>query len=146
MGVDDDHHHHNDASSTKSRDQNDYDGAGPNRDTSSATGLVSGFPSSNPFRESNLLVQMIPYTPGGSDPVRSDRLIAGGHGPDSGATSATQEVTKSLRLLLDKWTTSGSAPIICNILDEEAARENDKALVGGPSLILDLANIVLSVS
>lgn len=144
-GDDDDHHHHNDASSTKSKGQNDHDGAGPNRDTSSATGLVSGFPDSNPFRESNLLVQMIPYTPGGSDPVRSDRLIAGGHGPDSGIASATQEVTKSVRLLLDKWTTSGSAPI-SNILDEEAARESDEALVGGPSLILDLANIVLSVS
>ena len=141
-GDDDDH---NDASSTKSKDQNDHDGAGPNRDTSSATGLISGVPDSDPFRESNLLVQMIPYTPGGSDPVRSDRLIAGGHGPDSGTTSATQEVTKSVRLLLDKWTTSGSAPI-SNILDEEADRESDEALVGGPSLILDLANVVLSVS
>ena len=138
-GDDDDQ---NDVSSTKSEDQNDHDRAGPNRNTSSAT---SGVPDANPFRESNLLVQMVPYNPRGSDPLRSDRLIGGGHGADSGTTSATQEVTKSVRALLDKWTTSGSAPI-SNILDEEAARENDEALVGGPSLILDLANIILSVS
>lgn len=142
-GVDNDDH--TDGSSTKSKDQNDHDGVGTNRVTSSATGLISRVPDSNTFRESNLLVQMIPYTPGGADLVRSDRLIAGGHGPDSGTASATQEVTRSVRLLLDKWTTSGSA-LISNILDEEAARESVEALVGRPSLILDVANIVVSVS
>lgn len=71
---------------------------------------------------------MVPYNPFGSGPLLSDRLIGSGHVADSGTTSVTQEVTKSVRALLDKWTTSGSAPI-SNILDEEAARENDEALV-----------------
>lgn len=131
---------HNDVSSTRSKEQNDRDSAGPKRDASSAKGLVSGVPyqprssyvdSSDPatHRESNLLLQMVPYKPGRPDPIRSDRLISGGDGPDSGTISATQEVTKSVRLLLDKWTTSGSGPI-SNILDEEAAREEDEASVG----------------
>ncbi|KAM0800716.1 hypothetical protein BDR22DRAFT_230643 [Usnea florida] len=122
-GDDDDY---DDFSSKKSEDQSDHDGAGPNRKTSNATGTISGVPYSSPFRESNLLVQMVPYNPFGSGPVLSDRLIGSGHVADSGTTSATQEVTKSVRALLDKWTTSGSAPI-SNILDEEAARENDEA-------------------
>ena len=109
-------------------------GAGPNRKTSNATGTISGVPYSYPFRESNLLVQMVPYNPFGSNPLLSDRLIGSGHGVDTGTTSATQEVTKSVRALLDKWTTSGSAPI-SNILDEEAARENHEALVLGASFI-----------
>ena len=121
-----DEDNHDEVGSTKSKDQNDHEGAGPNRDTSSATGLTSAYAASNPHRESNLLQQMVPYSPGGSGPVWSDRLIAGEHGPDSGTTSAAQEVTRSVRLLLDKWTTSGSAPI-SNILDEEAARENHEA-------------------
>ena len=130
-GDDDDY---DDFSSKKSEDQSDHDGAGPNRKTSNATGTISGVPYSSPFRESNLLVQMVPYNPFGSGPLLSDRLIGSGHVADSGTTSATQGVTKSVRALLDKWTTSGSAPI-SNILDEEAARENDEALVGGRRLI-----------
>ena len=152
-GDDDDH---NDVSSTKSKDQNDHDGTGPKGDASSAKELISGVPylprlsysdSLNPdiYRESNLLLQMVPYRPSDPEPIRSDRLISRGHGPDSGTTSATQEVTKSVRLLLDKWTTSGSAPI-SNILEEEAAREKDEASVRGPSFVLDLANLGLSVS
>ena len=122
-GGDEDNH---EVGSTKSKDQKDHEGAGPSGDTPSATGLTSAYAASNPYRESDLLQQMVPYSPGGSGPVWSDRLIAGGHGPDSGTTSAAQQVTKSVRLLLDKWTTSGSASI-SNILDEEAARENHEA-------------------
>lgn len=141
-GDDDDH---NDVSSKKSEDENDHGGAGRNRKASSATGIISGFPYTTPFRESNLLLQMVPYSPGSGAP-RSDRLIRSGEGADSDTASATQEVTRSVRALLDKWTTSGSAPI-SNILDQEAARESDEALlVPGPSLILDLANIILPVS
>lgn len=139
---------HNDINSTNSKDQNDHDGAGPKRDASSAKGLVSGVPyqprpsyndASDPdtHRESNLLLQMVPYNPSGPDPIRSDRLISGGHGPDSGTTFATQEVTNNVRLLLDKWTTSGSAPL-SNILDEEAAKEKDEASVPGSSLFSSL--------
>ena len=113
--------------------------------TENATEPISGIPYSSPFRESNLLLQMVPYNPFGTGPLLSDRLIGSGHIVDSGTTSATQEVTKSVRLLLDKWTTSGSAPI-SNILDEEAARENNEALVGRSSIYLDFADIVLSVS
>ena len=123
-GHDDDH----DVSSIKSEDQSDHDGVEPNRKTSNATGTISGVPYSYPFRESNLLVQMVPYSPFGTDPLLSDRLIGSGHVADSGTISGTQEVTKSVRALLDKWTTSGSAPI-SNILDEEAAREINEALV-----------------
>ena len=140
-GDDDDHH---DVSSKISEDENDHDGAGRNRKAPNATGILSGVPYTKPFRESRLLLQMVPYNPGGAA-ARSDRLIRSGEGADSGTASATQEVTRSVRALLDKWTTSGSAPI-SNILDQEAARESDEALVPGPSLTLDLANIILPVS
>ncbi len=79
-------------------------------------------------RESNVLLQMIPYKPKAPDRIRSDRLIPAGQGPDVNTKSVTQEATNSVRLLLDKWTTSGSAPI-SNVLDEEAAREKTEALV-----------------
>ena len=124
-GHDDDH---DDVSSIKSEDQSDRDGVGPKRKTSNATGTISGHPYSYPFRESNLLLQMVPYNPFGTDPLLSDRLIGSGHVADSGTTSGTQEVTKSVCALLDKWTTSGSAPI-SNILDEEAAKEINEAFV-----------------
>lgn len=154
-GSDDDDDH-NDVNSMKSKDQNADDGAEPKRDASSAEGSISGVPyrprlfgndssDLDAHRESNLLLAMVPYRPEGPDRKHSDRLISGGHGPDSGTTSTTREVTESVRLLLDKWTTSGSAPI-SNMLDEEAAREKDKASVGGPSPVLKLANIILSVS
>ena len=137
----DDHDDQNDVTSTTSRTRNDRNHTGPKRDASSAKALSSGVPlqsrpsyndSSAPdiHRESNLLLQMVPYRPADSQPILSDRLISDWHGPDeSDPTSTTQEVAKSVRLLLDKWTTSGSAPI-SNILDEEAAREGDEASVG----------------
>jgi hypothetical protein len=144
------------ANSTKSKDQNDQDGAGPMGDTSNAEGLTSRFSfqprssyndASDPsmHRESNLLLQMVPYRPRLPNPIRSDRLIPGGQGSDSHTKSATQEATNSVRLLLDKWTTSGSAPV-SNILDEEAAREKQEASVGGPPFVLELADISSSVS
>lgn len=83
-------------------------------------------PDPDTNRESTLLLQMVPYRPKFPFPIRPDRLISGGQGPESGSKSATQEATDSVRLLLDKWTTSGSAPI-SNILDEEVARERIEA-------------------
>ena len=144
---------HIDISSIKSENQNDRDDTAPERDPSSAEEIKSdvlhrqrlsynGAADSGVHRESNILLQMVPYRPANPDSIPSDRLIAGGNGLDSGATSATQEVTKSVRLLLDKWTTSGSAPI-SNILDEEAAREKSEASVQKPSLVLELANSIL---
>ena len=124
-GHDDDY---DDISSIKTENPSDHQGAGPSRKTPNATGTLSGVPYSTPFRESNLLVQMVPYNPFGMNPLLSDRLIGSGHVADNGTTSGTQEVTKSVRALLDKWTTSGSAPI-SNILDEEAAREINETLV-----------------
>lgn len=117
----------------------DREDPGPKGDDLNTDGLKSG-PSSNPrlsyddfggpsiHRESNLLLQMVPYRPPGPERLASDRLISDGQGPDSGTKSATEEATNSVRLLLDKWTTSGSAPV-SNILDEEAAREKEEALV-----------------
>ena len=66
---------------------------------------------------SALLLQTIPCRPttfNRSQIAHSDRLIseqlrdAVDSGPDS--KSAMQEATRNVRLLLDKWTTSGSAP------------------------------------
>lgn len=128
-----------DTNSTKSEDQDDQDGTGPAGYTSDTEVLISRpsfqprslhYLASDPImhRESNVLLQMIPYKPKAPDRIRSDRLIPAGQGPDVNTKSVTQEATNSVRLLLDKWTTSGSAPI-SNILDEEAAREKTEALV-----------------
>ena len=145
-----------DGDTTKSKDQNDQDGTGPAGDTSNIEGLISRV-SFQPrlsyndvldpdmHRESNLLLQMVPYRPRLPNQIRSDRLIPGGQGQDSDTKFATQEATNSVRLLLDKWTTSGSAPV-SNILDEEAAREKNEASVRGPPFILELADIISSVS
>ena len=145
-----------DTNSTKSKDQNDRDGTGPAGDTSNTEGLISRFPfqprsfytdasDPNMHRESNLLLQMVPYRPRLPNRIRSDYLIPGGQGPDSDTKSATQEATNTVRLLLDKWTTSGSAPV-SSILDEEATREKNEALVGGPSSVLEFADTISSVS
>ena len=132
---------HNDVTYTAPKDWNDRNIAGTKRDTSIAKALSSGVPHlSRPsyndlldpeiHRESNLLLQMVPYRPADPQPILSDRLISSGYGPDdSSTTSVPQEVAKSVRLLLDKWTISGSAPI-SNILEEEAEREKDEASVG----------------
>lgn len=74
---------------------------------------------------SALLLQMVPYRPAAFNsrhisqsngqiigPARSSNAI------DTSPKPAMEEATKSVRLLLDKWTNSGSAPI-SDLLDEE---------------------------
>jgi hypothetical protein len=143
-----------DIKSSTSTDQSDKFVAG-GIDATNAEGLLTKMPyrpltsdeydtsDSKAHRESNILLQMFPYRPRLPSPTRSDRLICGGwRTPNSGKTSAKQEATNSVRLLLDKWTNSGSAPI-SNILDEEAAGEKDEASVGGPLFGLELADVFL---
>lgn len=77
-------------------------------------------------RESELLLQMVPYTPNNYGPGRHNLLISSGQAPSSGKKSAAEEAIESVRLLLDKCTTSGSAPV-SNILDEEAATAKNTA-------------------
>ncbi|KAL8706837.1 MAG: hypothetical protein Q9225_007904, partial [Loekoesia sp. 1 TL-2023] len=123
-----------DADDTKSKAQSDQGGTGPTR-ASNAEALMSrsslqprpSHDASDPsiHRESNLLLQMVPFRPSRYNPVRFDRLISNGQDPGSRTKSATEEAINSVRLLLDKWTTSGSAPV-SNILDEEAATEKNR--------------------
>lgn len=72
---------------------------------------------------SALLLQMIPYQPPKSN---SPRFLPAGPGEapsvDVNPESTMAEATHSVRLLLDKWTTPGSAPI-SDILDEEIAKD-----------------------
>ena len=130
---------YDDISSTKSQNERD---TGPNGITLDVKGKSSGSSSkprlpynesSDPVvhRESDLLLQMVPYRPRVPRPIRSDYLLAGGQGPDNGTETTTEEATKSVRLLLDRWTTTGSAPI-SNILDEETAKEKTEASVERP--------------
>ena len=137
---DDDDIDNDDSSSTKS--QSDHGDTGPKGIAFDVKGMISGSTSkprlsyndaSDPIvhRESDLLLQMVPYRPRGPHPIRSDYLLAGGQDPDNGRGTTTEEATKSIRLLLDKWTTMGSAPI-SNILDEETAQEKIEASVERP--------------
>ena len=71
---------------------------------------------------------MIPYNPASSTAAyldSSNRLIPYGlgavPGSDLNPKPAMREATKSVRLLLDKWTTSGSTPV-SDILDAEDAK------------------------
>ena len=129
-----------DVSSTKS--QNDHGDTGPKDTTLDVKGVISRSSfkprlsyngSSDPviYRESDLLLQMVPYRPRVPSPIRSDYLLAGGQDLDNSTETKTEEATNSVRLLLDKWTTTGSAPI-SNILDEEAAEEKHEASVERP--------------
>lgn len=76
-------------------------------------------------RASALLLQMVPYRPTASnsrhmnpsnsllyDVSRSSKNI------DTNPEPVMEEATKSVRLLLDKWTTSGSAPVSDLLVDE----------------------------
>ena len=74
---------------------------------------------------SALLLQMVPYRPAASN----SRLISHSNGHlistarnsnanDTAPKPAMEEATESVRLLLDKWTNSGSAPI-SDFLDED---------------------------
>jgi len=147
-GVDDDA----DANSTKSQDQQDQGHPGFAGDTSNTGGLIPGLPSrprlphddaAKPrvHRESNLLLQIVPYKPVSLNPGNSDRLILGVHGPASESKSITGGATDSVRLLLEKWTTSGAAPV-SDILDEEAAKEKKEVSVGESLLVFGFANTV----
>ena len=134
-----------DDDSPKSEYENDQDGTKFAGDTSNEGGLVSKSsfrPQSSSIdgfnytihRESKFLLQMVPYRPKPLHQVNSDHLIPYRQGPDSGTHDSAQEATNSIRLLLDKWTKSGSAPV-SKILDEEAAK--DKSIVsvrGSPFL------------
>ena len=87
-------------------------------------------PPSVKLQASSMLLQMIPYRPTSSNPANFDssgRLIAFKSSTDnrfeSGAKPPMEEATESVRLLLDKWTTSGSAPIDA-ILKEEQTQDN----------------------
>ncbi|KAL8954310.1 MAG: hypothetical protein Q9183_007205 [Haloplaca sp. 2 TL-2023] len=75
-------------------------------------------------RESDLLLQMIPYRPSFLRPLRSDYLLTDGPIPESCTESVTQEATNSIRLLLDRWTTAGSG-LVSSTLDQEAAKDKD---------------------
>ena len=129
-----------DADSTSSEEENDQPRAGLTGGNLKAEASMSRLgtstePSQNnnmnfsSYRESSLFLQMVPFRPRPSPAFNSDRLLGlGSQGPDRGGNTATQEATDSVRLLLDKWTTSGSAPV-SNLLDEEAARDEKEASV-----------------
>ena len=130
----------NDDSSKKS--ENDHGDSGSKGINSGMKGMISGSsleprssydgPSDSVVhRESDLLLQMVPYRPRDPDLIRSDYLLAASQDPDNHTENTTEEVTKSVRLLLDRWTATGSAPI-SNILDEEAAKEKTEASVERP--------------
>lgn len=77
-------------------------------------------------RASALLLQMVPYRPAASNPKhinQSNSLIyvtpRSSNFLDTNQKLAKEEVTKSARLLLDKWTTSGSAPVSDLLAEEE---------------------------
>ncbi|KAL8956295.1 MAG: hypothetical protein Q9193_006148, partial [Seirophora villosa] len=76
-------------------------------------------------RESNLLLQMVPYTSGFLNPRPPQYPITGTRGPDNDVKSGMQEATSNIRLLLDKWTKPGSGPV-ADLLAEEAAKDADR--------------------
>ena len=116
----------NDTSSVESKDRNDQDDARLKESTPGAQRSVLRFhlhvPDSRTHRESSTLLQMVPYRPRLPGPFHQDRLISNDIGPDNVPNPHTHSAISSVRLLLDKWTTSGSAPF-SNILDEEATKE-----------------------
>ena len=147
-GVDD----NSDANSTNSQEQRDQGHPGSTGDTSNTERLIPGLPSGPrlPYddvvkprvhRESNLLLQIVPYKPISLYPGNSDRLILGGHGAASESKSTKGGATDSVRLLLEKWTTSGAAPV-SDILDEEAAKEKKVVSVGESLIVFGFAKIV----
>lgn len=78
-------------------------------------------------RESSLLLQLIPYKPF-SNQKMSDRLLANGMAPDGLEKHTAPGATNSIKLLLDKWTVSGSAPVT-GILEEESEKDKEEASV-----------------
>lgn len=80
----------------------------------------------NLHRESDALLQMVPYRPKPPYGITPDRLIGEAPMPNGDPKPTAEGTTASVRLLLDKWTVSGSAPI-SNILKEESIEEEKKA-------------------
>ena len=64
---------------------------------------------SGTYRVSTSLLQMVPYRPSAAYSTQWNPFIS--VGPNTVQRSAMEEATRSVRLLLDKWTTSGSAPV-----------------------------------
>lgn len=75
---------------------------------------------SGSYRVSTSLLQMVPYRPNVAYSTQWNRSISAG--PDTVQRSAMEEATRSVRLLLDKWTTSGSAPV-SELLAETESKE-----------------------
>ncbi|KAL9013387.1 MAG: hypothetical protein Q9173_001915 [Seirophora scorigena] len=76
-------------------------------------------------RESNLLLQMVPHASRILNPRSPQYLLTGTQGPDNDVKSGMQEATSNIRLLLDKWTNPGSAPI-ADLLAQEAAEDAER--------------------
>jgi len=130
----------NTASSTLSQDQREnkhvkFSNDDPNAEKGhqhSAVQLLSAYDGAvrpGPTRTSSLLFQMIPYRPSAPTPSNfdtTDRLISAGPGgipvQETDPRPAMTEATRSVRLLLDKWTTSGSASL-SEILDNNADKK-----------------------
>ena len=64
---------------------------------------------SNTYRASTSFLQMVPYRPNAAYSTQRNRFISAG--PDAVPGSVMEEATRSVRFLLDRWTTSGSAPV-----------------------------------
>ena len=84
-------------------------------------------------RTSTLLLEMVPFKPRTSDTAyyhRPNHLISAGPSEparlNTNPKPAMEEATKSVRLLLDKWTTSGSAPIASLLVEESAKHPPDE--------------------
>ena len=134
--------------SHKSKIQNEEDFTKITGDGSNEEGLVSKFsfqPQSSLHdetvstrrRESNFLLQMVPYRPRPLRQINSDRLIPYRQDLDSDIENLSCGATHSVRLLLDKWTNWGSAPV-SDILKEEATKEKLELLVGEPPFLRKL--------
>lgn len=113
-------------------DSSDDDVHAKDRFQDSAVQLLSAHnytAGSGTSRASTLLLQMVPYTPTNSRAAyfhQSKLLLPAA--PSETARSGTDrkpamdEATKSVRLLLDKWTVSGSAPV-SDLLIESATKD-----------------------
>lgn len=125
-----------------SKNQNDRDGAKAAGDSSNEEELVSNFSfqpqsalidriGSTRRRESDFLLQMVPYRPRPLHQINSDRLIPYRQDSDSDIENLSCGATHIVRLLLDKWTNSGSTTV-SDVPKEEATKERLELLVGGP--------------
>jgi hypothetical protein len=102
----------------------------------SAVQLLSAYKrnvDSGTHRTSTLLLQMVPYRPTISNEARynqSNCLVPVKRGgparSDTDPKPAMEEATNSVRLLLDKWTTSGSAPVSDMLVEKAAKDSQDK--------------------